>query len=313
MAPRRTPVLLLAYNRPDKFRSLVDSLRSSAPRLVYVVVDGPRPGNDDDRRRVEEVRAAVDGIDWGADVRTRFRPTNVGLRASVADAVTWVVGENDEVIVVEDDVVAGPHLLAYLEHMLEVHRGDHEVFHISGYNLVPPTGLSTPPTGSRRSVYPESYVWATWSRAWDQYSDQPAWIARAPLGALRRVTASVWAALRWRQNFADARAGRISTWAYRWIASIWERGGVTVCPNVNLATYGGQVGGTHTRLKQRWAEQPLYDGPLEPLLTSAGPLDPRAEAWVNRVVFRGTPLGVVRGVAISAVLELRRRLRRAAG
>ncbi len=88
-AARPTPVLLLAYNRPDLLGDLIDALRPIAPGLVYVAVDCPKPGDDADTARVQATRDAVAGIDWTRDVRTRFRPVNVGLRASVSDAVTW--------------------------------------------------------------------------------------------------------------------------------------------------------------------------------------------------------------------------------
>ncbi|MEO5921634.1 MAG: hypothetical protein ABIQ01_10890 [Pseudolysinimonas sp.] len=307
---RPTPLLLLAYNRPEKLRGVVDALRVLKPALVYVVVDGPKAGNPDDAARVQSVRDVVAEIDWTSDVHTRFRESNVGLRRSVVDAVSWVTGEHGQVIVMEDDIVPGPHVIPYLEYMLELYRGDATIAHVSGYNVIPPAELSHPEQLSRRSVYPESYVWATWDRAWKHYDDELRWPGRGDGTALRRITGSRAAAMRWSQNFADARAGRISTWAYRWIASIWSQDAVTVGPNVNLTEYVGHADGTHTFMTPPWDELPLYDGPLGALLVPAGPLDPKAEAWNNRVVFAGTARGVVRGIAISVALSARGAWRR---
>jgi hypothetical protein len=305
---RPTPVLLLAYNRPEKLERLIDALRRDAPPLVYVVVDGPKSWVPGDEERVEAVRAAAARIDWDADVRTRFRESNVGLRRSVVDAVGWVTGEHGEVIVIEDDVVPGPDVLAYLAHMLERYRDDERVAHVSGYNVVPAEVLHGR-AGSRFSVYPESFLWATWARAWAHYDDALAWPGRGDGPALRRTVASTWAAARWRQNFADARADRIASWAYRWIASMWSRGSLVVSPNVNLATYIGLDDGTHTVTRPKWRDLPVYDGPRAALLTDAEPLDPVAERWISRVVFGGTAVGVARGVAISVVLGARKRWR----
>ena len=307
---RSTPLLLLAYNRPDKLRGVVDALRPLAPALVYVVVDGPKAGNPDDEARVQTVRDVVAEIDWNATVHTRFRPENVGLRRSVVDAVSWVTGEHGQVIVMEDDIVPGSHVIPYLEYMLDLYRDDETVAHVSGYNVVAPSDLSHPEEKSRRSVYPESFVWATWDRAWAHYDDELRWPGRGDGAALRRIAGSRAAALRWSQNFADARAGRISTWAYRWIASIWSRGAVTVVPTENLAESVGHGDGTHTFMSASWVELPIYDGPLEAILVPAGPIDAKGEAWNSRVVFAGTPLGVIRGVAISAALAARGSLRR---
>ena len=303
---RPTPVLLIAYNRPEKLERLVTALRKLAPPLVYIVIDGPKSWIDGDTARVEAVRAVAEHVDWGATVHTRFRETNVGLRRSVADAVSWVTGDHGDVIVIEDDVVPGPHVLDYLSHMLERYRDDPRVAHISGYNVVPPEVFEGR-VGSRLSAYPESFIWATWDRAWRMYDDTLAWPRDSTdVAALRRVVRSPWAALRWRQNFADARADRISSWAYRWIASMWSRDALVVNPDVNLATYIGLDEGTHTVMTPRWRDLPLYDGPLEPLLAPASEPVAAAERWISRVVFSGTPWGVARGFAISLALGLRK-------
>jgi len=309
---RPTPLLILAYNRPDKMAGLIDSLRATKPQLVLVVVDGPKPGDAADAARVQAVRDAVRGIDWEAEVRTRFRPVNVGLRASVTDAVSCAVGEYGQVAVIEEDVEPGPAFLPYVEAMLERYRDDRRIAHVSGYNVVPPAQLAST-TGSRLTAYPESIAWATWDRAWALYDDDLGWLQRRPAAQLRAITGRRSAAIRWLQNLRDADAGRISTWAYRWIASMWSAGALCVSPNVNLVRYVGHDEGTHTLTTASWTELPVYEGPVDALLADEPVLDRAADAWVNRVVFRGTPIGVIRGVLVTAVLALRqaRRARRA--
>jgi hypothetical protein len=290
-------------------RGLIDALRASAPPIVMVVVDGPKPDDEADARAVQSTRDAVAGIDWDAEVRTRFRPVNVGLRRSVVDAVSWAVGEYGQVAVIEEDVVPGPDFLPYVEHMLERFRDDERIMHISGYNVVPADVVSSTAM-NRLTAYPESTAWATWDRAWAHYDDDLTWLDQRRVREVTEITGSRFATMRWTLNLADARAGRISTWAYRWIASIWSRKALVVSPNVNLVTYVGYEGGTHTATRAAWTEQPLYDGPRSALFED-GPIvvDPRAEKWTNRVVFRGTPIGVARGIAISVVLALRKRRR----
>jgi hypothetical protein len=306
---RQTPILILAYNRADKVRGLVNALRAVAPPLVMLVVDGPKPGNSLDADRVQAVRDVAATIDWDATVLTRFRPVNLGLRASVTDAVSWAITEYGQVVVIEEDVVPGPDFLAYAEYMLDAYRDDARIAHISGYNVVPVSALGIPAAHNRLSRYPESIAWATWDRAWRHYDDSLVWPAGSANGALRRITGSGTGALRWRQNFADARSSRISTWAYRWIASMWSRDSYVLSPNVNLVTYVGRDEGTHTRTQPPWTELPLYSGPLARLLTKDADYDPRADAWVNRVVFRGTAFGVARGVLITIALDIRKRHR----
>ncbi len=307
---RTTPLLILAYNRPDKVQRLVDRLRTQAPQKLMIAVDGPKPGNDVDAVRVASVHEVIQTIDWTSDIETLLRPVNLGLRAAVTEAVSWAISAHGQAIVIEEDVLPGPDWTGYASCMLERFRQEDRIEHISGYNIVPPHAIGARGMNNRLSIYPESIAWATWERAWSKFDGSLDWALSASLADLERVTGSRLAALRWRQNFADAASGRISTWAYRWIASMWSRGALTLSPNHNLVTYAGYDVGTNSILRAPWKELPLFSGDPAVLLDPAVSHDKAADDWVNRTVFGGTAVGVAKGVAISAVLELRRRRRR---
>ncbi|MBU1586708.1 MAG: nucleotide-diphospho-sugar transferase, partial [Actinobacteria bacterium] len=119
---RTTPLLLLAYNRPDKVRRLIDRLRTQRPMTIMVAVDGPKPGSPGDEAKVQAVRDAVSEIDWTDDVDTLFRPVNLGLRKAVAGAVSWALEKHGEVIVLEEDVLPGELFVPYMTRMLDRFR-----------------------------------------------------------------------------------------------------------------------------------------------------------------------------------------------
>ena len=306
---RTTPLLILAYNRPDKVQRLIERLRSQAPQHLMIAVDGPKPGNDD-AARVAAVQKAIGSIDWTDDVETRFRPFNLGLRRAVVDAVSWAVDKHGQAIVIEEDVLPGRHFEGYANHMLENFRDDDRIAHISGYNIVPPDALTANGRHSRLTIYPESVAWATWARSWDTFDDSMEWAMNATVADLAKITGSRVSALRWKQHFSDANSDRISTWAYRWIASMWSKGALTLSPNRNLVTYAGFDEGTNSRMKAPWTELELYSGTDIEMLTTDVERDLRADAWLSANVFGGSAAGVVRGAAISAVLELRKAQRR---
>ncbi|HMM82457.1 MAG TPA: hypothetical protein PJ998_04700 [Terrimesophilobacter sp.] len=303
---RQTPLLILAYNRPDKVRNLIERLRPLSPHQIMVAVDGPKPGNEVDAKNVAAVQAAIGEIDWTDNIAVRFRPSNLGLRAAVVDAVSWAICKHGQAVVMEEDVLPGPDFLPYAEHMLDHYRTEERIAHISGYNVVPPTVLSNTNESSRLTIYPESIAWATWDRAWKFYDDDLTWAMNCDTSELASVTGSTASALRWKLNFADAKAGRISTWAYRWIASMWSQRSLTLSPNVNLVTYAGRDEGTHTTMKSPWDELPLFEGKRGVILDPTAHLDEAADDWVNRTVFGGTASGVTKGAAISAALAARK-------
>ena len=298
------PVLILAYNRPDQIRGLIDSMRPYAPKSVLIGVDGPK-GTAIDVEKVQKVLEEVEGINWTDDVQILERKSNLGLRLAVPDAVTWAISKAGRVIVVEDDVRVGKDFFPYMNHCLDEFANEDKIGHISGYNPVLKKFITHPQLRYRTSLFPESYAWATWDRAWSRYEDDLAWARESSLGELKELLGSFQAALVWRMNFSDAESGAISTWAYRWIASLWKNELLSISPNVNLVDYRGQTEGTHTKGSRSWAELDTDEiMELESVGTSfLKPTDELADNWIARNIFRSTNLGVARRAAESLVLN----------
>ena len=303
------PVLLLGFNRPKKMAQLIAALSVSKPSQILIGVDGPRAHNakDVDLVRLTQETAAL--ITWPATVVTRFRNENLGLRAAVVDAVTWATSEYGKVIVIEDDCIPGPDFVPFATNMLERFNNESRVGHINGYNLVAPENLTSPSSPIRLTRYPESYAWATWERAWKKYDNDLTWATECSLEDLQRITHSYVGALRWKINFADANSERIHTWAYRWLASMWENNLSIIAPNANLVRYDGHEDGTHIRRKARWTELPITRPAVDKSLESLDlpEHDEQADLWIAQQVFRENILGLFEGVAASFAMELLKR------
>lgn len=301
------PVLILAYNRPNQIRGLIDSMRPYAPKRILVGVDGPKDATAD-CEKVRKVVEAVQEINWTDDVQILERKSNLGLRLAVPDAVTWAISKAGRVIVVEDDVRVSKDFFPYMNHCLDEYANEEKLGHVSGYNPVPKKFITHPQVRSRASLFPESYAWATWDRAWSKYEDELSWAKESNLSDLREITGSLQAAVVWKMNFSDAESGAISTWAYRWIASLWKHKLLSISPNVNLVDYRGQTEGTHTKGSRSWSE--LDTGEimvLESVDTSfLKPTDELADNWIARTIFRSTNIGVARRAAESLVLNAMR-------
>ena len=301
-----TPVLLLGYNRPQQMRGLIQSLAPLKPKLILLAVDGPKNTRSNDVDLVRQTQNLVSEITWDAEIQTRFRDSNLGLRKAVVDAVTWANSEYGQVIVLEDDVRAGPQLLDFLNHNLMTHRGSSRIAHINGYNLVPEEHLTNPDLAARLSIYPESYAWATWERAWQKYDDDLTWAKNASVEDVKKVCGSTIGALRWKQNFADAASERIDTWAYRWLASMWEHNWLMVSPNRNIATYKGSKDGTHTfrgktNLDLAIRYIPEFNSKNQSLET-----DVKSDYWLGREIFGEKYTSIIEGSIVSMLLGLQK-------
>jgi hypothetical protein len=297
-----TPVLLLGYNRPEQMRGLIRSLADVKPKLILLSVDGPKTNRTKDVELVGQTQEMINEITWDAEIRTRFRESNLGLRKAVVDAVTWANSEYGRVIVLEDDVRAGPQLLNFFNFNLKRFESSERVAHINGYNLVPVEYLSQPDRQSRLSIYPESFAWATWARAWEKYDDELTWAKNASIEDLKLIVGTTFGALKWKQNFSDASAELIDTWAYRWLASMWEHKLLMLSPNRNLSSYSGWSGGTHTFRKVQYKEPAI--APLASHQDLENKADYQSDRWLANNIFKENLRGYVNGAFISTVLRI---------
>jgi len=285
-------------------RGLIQSLAPLKPKLILLAVDGPRKNRENDAELVRKTQELVNEITWDAEIRTRFRDSNLGLRRAVVDAVTWANSEYGRVIVLEDDVRTGPQLIEFLDRNLIRYQESSQIAHINGYNLVPKEHLTHPDNASRLTIYPESYAWATWDRAWQKYDDDMTWAKNASLSDIKKICGSTIGALRWKQNFSDASAERIDSWAYRWLASMWANNLKIVSSNRNISQYKGFEGGTHTRRQMKWSELEIEQLPTSEGKISNIGIDKLADRWLARNIFKSTTLGIIEGKIVSIVLTI---------
>ena len=294
MSTVREPVLLLAFNRPDRLRRVIDALRPQAPGRVYVAVDGPRPGVESDAARVAATQAIVGEIDWACEISTLFREQNLGCGRAVSSGINWFFEHEDSGVILEDDLIPGPDFLAYCDALLEQYRHDERVFAVSGCNLVPPDRITAP--GSYRfSGITHIWGWATWKRAWQHYAfDLTGWQRRLPpQRLLRTVGGRPTLAAFWAAAFELVRRGRLDTWDHQFILTAMEHGALTIAPRVNLVeNVGFDADSTHM------TQRPDSLRPVEPL---AWPLvdspfrrDVDADSWEYRHLFDATALGLFR-------------------
>ena len=299
----KPPVLILAYSRPDKVKALIDSLRLSKPKVVLFAVDGPRASIPGDLEKVEAVKSLATLIDWRATVLTRFRESNLGLKAAVIDAVNWAISEFGEVIVIEEDVVVGPQFIDFMSQKLDSYRNENRIGHVSGYNLVPTRYL--PSSSDRLTRYPESIAWGTWARAWENFDEQLTWGTSCSIEELQEIVGSRLGALKWRLNFYDAASDRVSTWAYRWIASMWSKNQFTLSPNVNLVKYTGFESGSHTKFSAPWDEIEIENYPMEnPVSQQILGVTKSAETWVSNKIFQENIVGLTKGILQTSYLRI---------
>ncbi len=282
------PVLLVAWKRPDTLKKVIATIRAAAPSRVYVACDGPRHDQAAEVESVRSVRRTIEvEIDWPCRVKKLYSDVNHGCRQGVSKAITWFFENENEGIILEDDCVPHQDFYLFCSELLEYYRDDTRVWVVTGNNF---QDAQKRGSGSYYfSRYPHCWGWATWRRAWSNYSADfdfwPEWKKSRQWRGLRLDRREM---LYWESILDQVYARRLDSWACPWLASVWKGRGLTATPQNNLVTnigFGSEA--THTKMRSSNLNMPVAGlGPsiLHPASVSA---DNDADNYVFETVFKG--------------------------
>ena len=286
------PVLLIGFNRPDLLAGLIDSLRPVRPARVFVAIDGPRPNRPDEDERVQACRDLVRAIDWPCSIETRFQDSNLGCGRGVSSAINWFFEQVERGIILEDDLRPDPSFFGFCSELLDRYADDPRVFAVSGNTFVPASGLSHPDQPYRFSRVPHIWGWATWRRAWADYTlDITGWRHRLPLRRLWEINdRSMSGTLFWTMTFELLARRKVDTWDGQLVFASMATDRLVATSNVNLVeNLGWGPDATHTNevvetLPVKAATLPTTPVPVE--------VDSRADAWTRQHHFRVSIPGI---------------------
>lgn len=232
--PCSVPVLLLAFNRPEKTVKVLEQIRKAEPVRVYAHCDGPRSHIPDDRRKVEKVKRLILEQLGPLGVKTLFREENIGLRKGVFGALNWFFEQEEYGIILEDDCVPDPSLFPFCAELLLRYRDDPDIMHIGCSNLAEAhtQNLAVDYVFSR---FPLVWGWASWRRAWKNMEIDLAGLEDFERkGDLQRFIPGVMARAYLNVKFWATKKGKMNSWAYAWFYSILKNNGLCVIPKKNL-------------------------------------------------------------------------------
>jgi hypothetical protein len=240
------PLLMIAFNRPEKTQQIFEAVRAAAPRRLYVAADGPRADVLSDSDRCERTRMVLENVDWPCEVQRLYQTGNLGCKRGVGTAIDWFFAHEESGIILEDDCIPSPDFFPFCAELLERYRDTPEVMMIGGHNLLDVWSAS--PASYLFSRTAPIWGWATWRRAWAQYD--PAMTRWAEPEARARVRSRM-PPTEYRitsQRFESVYEGHLDTWDFGWAFAILVDGGVSAVPAENLiSNIGFDSEATHTR------------------------------------------------------------------
>ena len=240
-----TPILLIAFNRPEHTRRVLEAILVAKPQELYVFQDGAREGNKRDLEKCAEVRRVVEKLtkNAGINVHTNYLEKNLGCGPGPMTALNWFFLENEKGIFLEDDAVPHPDFFPYAEELLLRYKEDESVCAIGSMNV------DTQKWGDGSYYFSmmnrNLCAWATWKRAWQRFDLRLMDVSRRQLSiALRWYGCGVLEREYWCDRLdevhKDGCGGR--SWDMQFFMSIWLNHGKGIIPNVNLSSNIGTVG-----------------------------------------------------------------------
>jgi len=246
-------IAVFAFNRPQHLaRSLTALAGNQLAQQSNVTVFCDAPRTDRDRTACDAVRGVAAKASGFSSVRVVLREENLGCARSVITGLGEVFAEHDRVVVIEDDIVASPSTLTFLNRALDHYATAPCVFSIGAW--VPPHKVVSPDYRYNAFFYPrfQCWGWASWADRWawndwtvPGYDD---YRQNSRLRQAHRLGGDDLPAM------LDAQmAGKIDSWAIRAEYTRFRCGAVTVYPRTSLVKNIGMDGtGRHAAATTRY-------------------------------------------------------------
>lgn len=254
---KKTPVVLIIYNRPDTTARVFDEIRRYEPAILYVVADGYKTGDANDEKKVENTRKLINNVDWDCDVRLNYADANLGCRTRIQTGLDWVFNQSERAVILEDDCLPNQDFFAFCDEILSRYQNEPEIMHVSGSNYL--FNQIEIEFSYYFSIFNHCSGWATWSRAWKNFDPEiKSWPYLKETGFLFNLFDNDKSRTYWENAFQGVYEMQIDSWAYCWTLACWINNGLTVIPRQNLITnIGYGLNATHTKnARSRFAEIP---------------------------------------------------------
>ena len=253
------PILIIAFNRPKLTQKLLKSIKLLKPSKIYVAADGPRNNNINDLDSCNHTRKLFETeINWECELKKKFRPSNVGVKKNINEALDWFFTDEEMGIIIEDDCEVNQSFFKFCEELLIKYKINNKIKAISGNYYF---------TNSLKNSYyfsrcPGTHGWATWKRAWQENDiEMKRWSPFADfIWLLFYFKFDIVKAHYFYKKFSHSYESKINSWDYQFLYSIWKSNGLIIRPFKSLSKHiGWGDDATHSKGVDRHPDVQLRD------------------------------------------------------
>jgi hypothetical protein len=242
-----TPVLLLAFNRPNCTQKIFDAIREAKPENLYIAVDGPRKHNTEDLSLCKKVRSIATQVDWPCNLSTLIQEENLGCRMGVYKAISWFFENEEAGIILEDDCLPDISFFYFCQDTLYKYKSYPEIgiicgsyYHFDKYHHK---------TSIYFTINPYIWGWATWKRVWKDFDqNMPDFNLDKGKSIVEEYYLSPAAKKYWLSSFKNTANRKINSWGYAFTWYLLTNSYLNISPVLNLiSNIGFGESGTHTK------------------------------------------------------------------
>ena len=157
------PILILGYNRFEKFTKCIKTVQKQGIKKVYVSIDGPK--NDYDQRVQKRIIDFCSNENLGIDIKIKNLKKNYGCRNAPMRGISWFFQENKFGVILEDDVIVSKKCMELFFYLLEENFSNKNLMSISSFNEFTNKEIERLYSVS---VF-RSWGWASWADRWKMH------------------------------------------------------------------------------------------------------------------------------------------------
>lgn len=238
------PIALFVYNRPAHTRRTLEALQNNElAKRSDLFIYSDAPSSKLQVEKVREVRRYIRSVEGFNSITVIERERNFGLARSIIEGVTEIVNKYGRIIVLEDDLIATPHFLDFMNRALDKYENEKQVMQVSGYMF--PVELVNEEDALFLPLT-TSWGWATWKRAWKLFDPDAKGYQLVKEDLVLRKRFNLDGAYDYYSMLEAQLDGKVDSWAVRWQLSTFLNNGLVLYPLHSLIANSGFDGsGTH--------------------------------------------------------------------
>jgi len=263
------PILLIAFNRPNHTRRVLEMIVEAKPIDLFVFRDHWREEKVGEQEKCEKVLSVVKELTESTGIKVHYLlpDKNLGCGAGPMTGISWFFDNVGQGIVMEDDCLAHPDFFPYCEELLDRYKNTEVKFINSTLYDERWNNAIGPSLSYGFSRYMCTGAWASYREVWQGFDFDLQTLNKWKLAKqVYHLTGSVAEAEHWYYVAKEIQRdnSKKSYWDYQIQIHLFLQDSITIHPGVNLiSNIGFDAEGTHTTSNDGRGDREVY--PILPL------------------------------------------------